>query len=258
MAALLVLGRSGLIERQFIYFPQRELEGDPSALGLAYEDVFFTTSDGVRLHGWFVPGEGDATWLWFHGNAGNISHRLENLKLLHDELGVSVFLFDYRGYGLSQGTPSEQGTYLDGEAAIAYLRSRQPGPESRWIYFGRSLGAAIAVEMATRHPPHGLILESPFPSISYMAGRAYPFLPVSLLLQTHYDSLAKIGKVETPLLVLHGDKDEIVPLEAGRKVFDTARGVKEFYIIRGAGHNDTHLVGGEEYFATLRRFVEQL
>ena len=248
--------RSSLIDRYFIYFPERELEADPSVLGLAYEDVFFVASDGVRLHGWFVPGNRDVTWLWFHGNAGNVGHRLENLRLLHDELGVSIFIFDYRGYGHSHGRPSEQGTYRDAEAAIRYVSSRQEISPNRLVLFGRSLGAAIAVEMATRHLVHGLVLESPFHSISSMARRKYPILPWSLLLRTRYDSLAKIGNVKTPVLVLHGDMDDTVPIEAGRKLFEAAREPKEFYTIGGARHNDTYLIGGQDYFSVLRDFLE--
>jgi pimeloyl-ACP methyl ester carboxylesterase len=127
------------------------------------------------LHGWFVPGDRGVTWLWFHGNAGNISHRLENLALLHENLGFSVFLFDYRGYGKSQGKPTEKGVYLDAEAALDYLYSRKDVNRQSIVYFGRSLGTAVAVEMAARHPPDGLILESAFPSISFMARRLYPF-----------------------------------------------------------------------------------
>jgi len=257
--ALLFVGiRSGVIERSFIYFPDRDLIADPAYVGLPFEEVSFAASDRVQLHGWFVPGEKEVTWLWFHGNAGNISHRLENLKLLHDELGVSVFLFDYRGYGRSEGTPSEEGTYRDGEAALAYLRSREDVDPDRIIYFGRSLGAGIAVELAMGHPPFALILESPVPSIPELARRHYPFLPVWPLLRTKYDSLAKIEKVATPLLVLHGDRDDVVPFGAGRKLFEAANEPKEFYTIQGAGHNDTYLVGGREYFGVLRRFVENL
>lgn len=257
--ALLFVGiRSGVIERSFIYFPDRDLIADPAYVGLPFEEVSFAASDRVQLHGWFVPGEKEVTWLWFHGNAGNISHRLENLKLLHDELGVSVFLFDYRGYGRSEGTPSEEGTYRDGEAALSYLRSREDVDPDRIIYFGRSLGAGIAVELAISHPPFALILESPVPSIPELARRHYPFLPVWPLLRTKYDSLAKIEKVAAPLLVLHGDRDDVVPFGAGRKLFEAANEPKEFYTIRGAGHNDTYLVGGEEYFAVLRRFMEDL
>ena len=258
IGGLAALFLSGVIERYFIYFPAKKLLGDPAYQGLAFEEVSFATSDDVRLHGWFVPGQNEVTWLWFHGNAGNISHRLENLKLVHDELGVSVFLFDYRGYGHSQGRPSERGTYRDAEAALAYLRSRRDIREERIVYFGRSLGAAVAVGLATRHSPYALILESPFPSIPDMARRAYPFLPIRPLLRTRYDSLAKIGQVEVPVMVLHGDRDSTVPIEAGRKLFEAAGEPKEFYAIRGAEHNDTYVVGGQGYFSALRRFLERL
>ena len=250
--------RTGMIERYFIYFPDRDVQADPSQFGLAYEEVTFVASDGVELHGWFVPGRSSATLLWFHGNAGNISHRLDNLKLLHDELGVSVFLFDYRGYGRSQGSPSEQGTYLDGEAALAYLGSRGDGSLDRVIYFGRSLGAAVAVEMGIRHPPDALILESAFPSVPYIARQVYPFFPIWPFLRTRYDSQAKMGKVTAPVLILHGDEDDIVPLEAGKQLFDAAKDPKQFYIIYGAGHNDTYREGGPAYFDALRLFLDRL
>jgi fermentation-respiration switch protein FrsA (DUF1100 family) len=180
------------------------------------------------------------------------------LKLLHDKLAINIFLFDYRGYGRSQGKPSEQGTYLDAEAALTYLGSRGDVSPQRIIYFGRSLGAAVAVEMGTRYQPAGLILESAFPSIPYMARRAYPFFPIWPFLRTRYDSQAKIAKVNAPLLIVHGDKDGIVPTEAGRQFFDTAKEPKQFYLIRDAGHNDTYQVGGQAYFDTLRDFVERL
>lgn len=250
--------RSGLVERHFIYFPDGDLTASPSHFGLAFEDVSFTASDGVQLHGWFVPGETGIGWLWFHGNAGNISRRLENLKLIHDELGVSVFLFDYRGYGRSQGTASEEGTYRDAEAALAYLRSREDIDPGKIVFFGRSLGAAVAVELATRHRPYGLILESPFLSIPDMARHAYPFLPLWPLLRTKYDSRAKMQKVDAPVLVLHGDRDDIIPFAAGKRLFEEANEPKKFHTISGAGHNDTYVVGGEEYFSVLRSFVAGL
>jgi uncharacterized protein len=258
MILLLGVVYTGMFENHFIYFPMGEMEADPSSLALPFDDVYFVTQDGVKLHGWFVLGESGLTWLWCHGNAGNISHRLENLALLHQELGVSIFLFDYRGYGHSEGKPSEKGTYLDAEAALAYLNSREDVDSSRILYFGRSLGAAVAVELATRQPPAALILESSFPSVPYMARRLYPFLPVWPLLRTKYDALSKMTQIDVPLLVLHGDSDDIVPLEAGRKLFEAAQTEKSFYTIRGAGHNDTYLVGGQAYFDELRRFLQRL
>ncbi len=247
-----------MIERSFIYFPDADLVGDPADYGLAFDDVSFTAEDGVELHGWFVPGDSDVTWLWFHGNAGNISDRLENLRLLHDELGVSIFLIDYRGYGRSEGSPSEEGTYRDAQAALAYLLSRSDVDPDRIVYFGRSLGAGVAVELATRRPPYALILESPVPSIPEMARYHYRFLPIGWLIRTKYDSLSKIGDVRVPLLVLHGDRDEVVPFKGGRKLFEAASEPKQFYTIEDAGHNDTYLAGGREYFQALRGFMESL
>ena len=257
--ALLLFGlRLGLIERHFIYFPDRDLVGSPAEVGLPFDEVSFSASDGVQLHGWFVPGKSDVTWLWFHGNAGNISHRLHNLRLLHQRLGVNILLFDYRGYGRSEGKPSEQGTYRDAEAALAYLRSRPDVDNGKIVYFGRSLGAGVAVELARRDPPHALILESPVPSIPRMARLSFPYLPLGPLLSTRYDSLAKIGAIEAPLLLLHGDKDDIIPIKEGRRLFDAASEPKSFYTIQGAGHNDTYSVGGEEYLAALSDFLDSL
>ncbi len=172
LALTFAAGVSGMLDRVFLYFPERVLNVVPSDAGLVYEDASFVTSDGVRLQGWFVPGGGDVTWLWFHGNAGNIGHRLENLRQLHERLGVSVLLFDYRGYGLSEGAPSEEGIYLDAKAALKYLRSRPDIREDRIVYFGRSIGGAVAVDLARSEPPYALILESPLPSVGFVARQA--------------------------------------------------------------------------------------
>ena len=255
---VLLGGHNRVIERNSLFFPEKALAGTPANWGLDFEDVYFTAADGVELHGWFVPGQGEVTWLWFHGNAGNISHRLENLSLLRDYLGVSVFLFDYRGYGRSEGHASEEGTYRDAAAALAYLESPQDVDPGKIVLFGRSLGCAVAVDLASRHQPYALILESPFTSISDMAKRAVPLFPVGALLRTKYDSLSKIDGISAPLLILHGDQDEVVPIESGLRLYQAANEPKEFYVIIGAGHNDTYIVGGEEYFAELRRFLAEL
>ena len=258
LSLILIGGGSRLLGRSLVFFPEREIEESPADWGLSFEEVTFLALDGVELHGWFIPGDREETLLWFHGNAGNISHRLENLKLLHEELGMNLFIFDYRGYGASEGRPSEEGTYLDAGAALAYLQSRSDVSPEQIVYFGRSLGAAVAVKLALRSPPSGLILESPVPSIRYMARRTYGFLPVWLLVRTRYDTLGKMPEVDVPTIVLHGDRDDIVPIDAGRKVFAAAREPQEFYVIRGAGHNDTYVVGGEAYFDALRRFMQRL
>ena len=245
------------IEDRFIFHPDRVTERDPGHIGLKFEDVFFETQDAVRLHGWFIPHQGaSATFVWFHGNAGSISDRLLNIKLLHDRIAINIFIFDYRGYGRSEGTVSEKGTYLDGAAAIKYLLGRDDAAARRLILFGRSLGAAVAAEMATRFDTFGLILESPFVSIREMARAIFPSLPLAWLLRTRYDTLEKVRSVKTPILVLHGDRDATVPFAQGKKVFEVASEPKKFHRIVGASHNDTFVVGGEEYYGAFREFIE--
>ena len=244
-------------EDSFIFHPSAEIVQTPRQAGLQFQDLYFTTADGVRLNGWFIPHrDARATLVWFHGNAGNISHRVENIKLLHDKVKINIFIFDYRGYGRSAGSVSEEGTYRDGAAALDYV-SQQLGVEAKnLIIFGRSLGAAVAAEMALRFACRGLILETPFTSIRDMAQTVFPALPIGALLQTRFDVLEKVAKVKVPLLVLHGDRDDLVPYEHGKKVFAAARAPKEFYTINGAKHNDTYLVGGDAYFERLRGFIE--
>ncbi len=241
---------------QLIYFPESIIYQDPGDLGLEFEDVYLTTSDGVRIHGWFVPGSGGPTLLWFHGNGGNISHRVDNIAGLNRRLGVGILIIDYRGYGLSEGSPNEQGTYLDAEAAVAHALSRPDVDPERVVLFGRSLGCAVAAEMALQHDVYAVVLESPFTSISGMARRAYPFLPgLGLLVGNMYDTLGKTARIDAPVMVLHGDSDEIVPFEMGREVFEAATEPKRFYRIRGAGHNDTYAVGGAPYLDALGSFL---
>ena len=250
---------SHVVDRSFIYFPSREIEATPGDVGLEFEDVRFQASDGVALHGWFVAGGGDATLVWFHGNGGNIGHRVGNIRELVERLQISIFIFDYRGYGRSEGSTYEEGTYLDAESAITYVRSRGDVDPEKTIYFGRSLGCAVAAEMAIKYPPRALICESGFTSVRAMTKSVYPFLPgLQLLVTTKYDTLSKISRVDVPVMVLHGDRDEIVPFSMSRELFDAAKGPKRFYTIEGAGHNDTYYVGGPDYFEALREFVDEV
>jgi hypothetical protein len=246
----------GLIER-FVFFPDPVLIGTPRSVGLAYEDVEFPASDGVRLHGWFVPGPRAETLLWFHGNAGNISHRLDQLRLLHDLVGAGVFAIDYRQYGRSSGSASEQGLYADAQGALSYLLGRTDVDPHRLVYFGQSLGSAVAIDLATRRSPRGLVLETPFLSLRAMAGTILPG-PLSAILPAAFDNLRKIERVGAPVLFIHGDRDEIVPYEQGRRLFAEAKPPKAFYTVRGAGHNDPYIVGGDSYFRRLREFIDKL
>ena len=245
------------MEERFIFYPERRIERTPDHYRLAFDNVWFRAPDGPRLNGWFVPHpKAKTTLLWFHGNAGNISHRLENIRLLHEKIPVHIFIFDYRGYGQSEGTASEEGTYRDATGALEYLRSRRDIDARRIVFFGRSLGAAVAADLAAREECHALILETPFVSVREMARVALP-LPIGPLLRTRYDVLEKIRSVRAPLLVLHGDQDEVVPYAQGKRVFEAAPGPKEFYTIRGARHNDTYRIGGDAYFQALKDFMER-
>jgi hypothetical protein len=247
-----------VIERRLIYFPERRLAATPAELGLEFEDLRFRAADETRLHGWLVPGGGEIALLWFHGNAGNISHRLELLAELHRELGVTIFILEYRGYGDSEGTPSEAGLYLDAEAALGAMTRYTGMAADQVVPFGQSLGAAVAVELATQHPVSGLILESPFTSVPQMAKHHYPWLPVRRLLRARFDSLAKIAKVSAPTLIIHGENDVTVPAEMGERLFAAAGEPRRLLLIPGAGHNDVHLVGRGEYLAALRDFLAGL
>lgn len=255
----------GFIEKSLIFHPGKSNDNTtPDVYGIEYDDITFRTEDGLVLHGWFVPGKKSSTdddlhtLLWFHGNSGNINRRLDNIKMLHDRVPVNVFIFDYRQYGRSEGRITEQGTYMDARAALSYLHSRNDINSEKVIFFGRSLGSAVAVELAVKKKCRALILETPFTSIREMAKVLYPFLPFTRFLRTKYDSLSKIRNIKVPTLIMHGDKDELVPFEQGWKLYEEANEPKKFYTIPGAAHNDTHIVGGEEYFDVIRNFVNKL
>ena len=246
------------LEHIFLYFPDSELVMTPAVMQLEFEDVFFAAADGTKLHGWYLPGEAESPLVLFcHGNAGNISHRVDNLHWLH-ELGLSVFIFDYRGYGQSEGTASEEGTYSDLRGALRWLQDRGWTSE-RMIYFGRSLGAGVALQLSLEEPPAGLVLESPFTSIKAMGQHHYPllWLLAGWALNVRYDNLTKIAQLKAPLLILHGERDQIVPLLMGQELFELARQPKYFYSIPRAGHNDTYDVGGRGYWQQWRTFVDR-
>jgi fermentation-respiration switch protein FrsA (DUF1100 family) len=249
------------LARQFIFFPQKHHDFTPEQFGLAYRDVFLRTSDGVRIHGWHFPVEGSGACrgilLFLHGNAGNISHRLENIRFLVDE-GIPVFIVDYRGYGRSEGTITEEGMYRDAESSMDWLLDELGIPAGRVVIFGRSLGGVAAVHTASVRPAAGVILEATFSSLADASRIFFPILPAGLLLGGRMDSMAKIRRVHAPLLFIHGDVDELVPIALGRKLFEAASDPKEFYTLQGAGHNDTYLVGGKAYFCKIRAFMDQV
>jgi len=247
-----------LFQGSLVYHPTRHLLASPEqhATPMDYEDVSLTTSDGVKLHGWFVPSDPPrGTVLMFHGNGGNISHRLETIAIFHD-LGYNAMIIDYRGYGRSEGSPGEEGTYRDAEAAWAYLtRTRKIDPDEI-VLFGRSLGAAVAAWLAVEKHSAGLILESAFTSVPDRGAEMYKFLPVRLLARIKYDTLGRIDKLRCGLLVIHSRDDEIIPYHHGLKIFETAKEPKQFQEISG-GHNDGFLTSGSVYIGTLAKFLSE-
>jgi fermentation-respiration switch protein FrsA (DUF1100 family) len=246
-----------VMQPRLIFYPDmpgRTLEATPAEVDLAFEDVSLATADGEQLHGWYVPHEAaPATLLFCHGNAGNISHRLDSIRLFH-ELGLNVLIFDYRGYGRSSGTASEQGTYRDAEAAWEYLVGERGIAPPHIVLFGRSLGAAIASDLATRTQPGAVILESAFTSVTDMAARLYPWLPVRWLASYRYDNAAKIRDISAPVLIMHSRDDEIIPFSHGERLYALANEPKRMLELRG-GHNDGFHVSRDDYRPIVGDFI---
>jgi len=245
-----------LNQSRLLYLPlTRTVSHTPAAIGLAYEPVLLTTADGLRLAGWYIPPpeEGGGVILFCHGNAGNIGHRLDSLRIFH-RLGWGVLIFDYRGYGESEGRPSEAGTYLDSEAAWRYLVEARGVGEERIVFFGRSLGGAVAAELAGSRRPAGLIVESTFTSVPDMAAILYPWLPIRLLSRFRYDARAAIAKVRCPVLVVHSRDDEIIPYGHGEALYRAAPEPKTLLSING-DHNAGFLLSGARYQEGVAAFL---
>lgn len=244
------------LQDRMLYFPQRDIQQTPKDIGLDYEDVYMKTKDGVTISGWYIPTENEkGVVLFCHGNAGNISHRLESINIFYN-MGLSVLIFDYRGYGKSEGKPSEKGTYLDAEAAWNYLVSIKGKPPRKIILFGRSLGAAIAADIALKESPAGLIIESSFLSVFEMGKKYYPWIPVRLISKFDYSTIDKIQSITSPKLIIHSPDDEIIPFEHGKKLFEKAVQPKEFLQIEG-GHNEGFLISGNLYLKGIKGFLNK-
>jgi fermentation-respiration switch protein FrsA (DUF1100 family) len=241
---------------RMVYFPDKKIEQTPKDIGLAYEEIYLKTKDGTDITGWYIPAINEkGTLLFCHGNAGNISHRLDSIKIFND-LNLNVLIFDYRGYGKSSGRPSEKGTYLDAESAWDYLISVKKKSPRGIIVFGRSLGAAVAAEIALRKNPAGLIIESGFTSIQDIGAKLYPWLPVRLVSRFQYATIKKIGFIKCPKLIIHSPEDELIPFEQGKAIFEKASQPKEFLEIKG-GHNEGFLISGRKYTDGIKRFIEK-
>ena len=237
--------------------PGRTLTASPNDIGLDYEDITLTTSDNERLHGWYIPAANSrGVLLFFHGNAGNISHRLDSIKIFH-ELNLDTLIIDYRGYGRSTGKASEQGTYLDAQAAWDYLISNRRIPANRIIVFGRSLGGAIGAWLGIQHTPAAVIIESSFSSGVDMAHRLYPFLPTGLITRLKYPVADYAGRLICPVLVVHSRHDEIIPFAMGQAIYAAVKQNKKFLELRG-DHNNGFLISQREYIAGLKDFTQAI
>ena len=255
VVALLVLAWA--LQRRLIYLPASGPAPAMDALLPGGEEVSFDTEDGLRLGGWFVPGGAGAagpTVLVFNGNAGNRAARAPLAGALA-RAGMSVLLFDYRGYGGNPGSPSEEGLAADARAALGYLAARPEVDPARVVYFGEALGAAVALRLATERPPAALVLRSPFASLAEVGRHHYPLLPVSLLLRDRYDSAGLAGRLAAPLLVVAGGRDRIVPAGHSRRLFAAAPQPKRLVVLDGADHNDAELLAGPRLLAEVRAFL---
>ncbi len=251
---LLVLGLAFLFQRRLQYFP--DASPVPLPQGERYRDlkeVQLMAVDAVRLWAWHWPGRLGTTLLVLHGNAGHRGHRLDWIEDLRG-LGWGIFILDYRGYGGSAGTPTEEGLYRDAEAAANWLKEHA----QKLVYLGESLGCGVAVELANRQPAAGMILQSGFSSAVDVARTAYPYLPVRMLMKDQYESTAKMSRISCPMLVIHGERDSLIPVRLGRALYEAAREPKEWWAVPGADHNDVPHVGGREYLRKIDEFLRRI
>jgi hypothetical protein len=248
-----------VIENQLIYFPPRYPVGfpPPQTYEREVEDIWLRTGDEVRINAFYRSNPASKqVLLWFHGNAENIGYDLVHLRALAT-IGVNILAIDYRGYGKSLGRPDEAGVYLDADAAYEYLAKQRHFRAQDIIIYGHSLGGAVAVNLASRRPCGGLIVQSAFTNARAMARRMLIIPLMEYAVKSRFDSLQKIREVHAPILIVHGTRDEVVPFQMGQQLFAAAPEPKRFFPIEGAGHNDLMEVGGEAYLDCLRRFVQE-
>jgi fermentation-respiration switch protein FrsA (DUF1100 family) len=245
-----------ILEQKSLYHPYKEIPGTPRNLGIDYEDVNFKTSDGQTLNGWFIPVKStEVTVLYCHGNAGNIYHRLHKVKFFH-EMGVNFFIFDYRGYGKSTGSPSEKGLDKDAQAAYDYLASRSDVDKRKIVVYGKSLGGPVAAGLCNSRQACALILEGSFATVAQRAQQIYPFLPMKLLISQKYDTVFKVKNLRIPKLIAHGRQDEVIRFRHGEILFSAAAEPKQFLPFNG-GHNDDVYVTSPAYKDDLSKFFKQ-
>lgn len=244
------------LENKGIYFPEKKIEFYPSFFNLSFQDIYLKTEDDVTINAWFIPyPQAKYTLLFFHGNAGNLSHRLEKLMLLR-KAGVNIFIIDYRGYGKSEGVVTEKGFYFDASATYHYLVNHRGILAGEIILYGESLGTAVAINLAAKTKVRAIILEGAFSRGRDMARKIFPFLP-TLIFSNSFDSLKKIQKVRVPKLFIHSRNDEVVPFELANKLYHASLAPKEFAEIEGC-HNSAFLDSKEKYFSSIDLFIKKL
>ena len=249
---IVFLGLAAALAAKFIFFPVKMIEFYPSQMEIPYEDVRFQNEEGLTLHGWYFKGKKDTTLLYLHGNAGNIGDRLDKIQFLK-RLGWSIFIFDYQGYGGSEGNPTIDGVLKDSEAAFRYLKEARKCPNEQIVLFGESLGGTLALHLSQSEPTAAVILESTFTSLRDVARQVYSFLP-SFVVPDVYRSIDLIRHIKAPLLVIHGTNDEIVPFAMGKKLFDAAPHPKKLFAVPKAHHNDVYLTK-LEYLKEIEEFL---
>ncbi len=223
------------LEKKSIFFPYREIEATPKEIGLDFEDIYIKTSDNKLINAWFIPHpDSEKVILFFHGNAGNISYRLDKIQYLY-QLGVDVFIIDYRGYGNSQGKPTEKGVYLDAKAGYKHLLKKKNISPQDIIIYGESLGSVVGIDLASSFKVGGLIIAGGFSSGPDIGKLIYPYIP-KFLFPNILNSLNKIKKVRVKKLFIHSKEDEIVPISLADKLYQAAGEPKEFITTQG-GHN---------------------
>ena len=245
-------------EQKSVYYPERDIHQTPRDAGLPFEEVKLSTADGETIHGWWVPsGKRDApVLLFFHGNGGNVSHRLEKLAVFRG-VGANTLIIDYRGYGRSSGTPSERGIYRDALAAYGWLTQAQGVDPKRIVVYGESLGSAVAVHLASEAPTGGVIVESGFTSVTDIAQKMFPFLPVRWILKHKFNSIDKVHRINAPLLILHSRQDELFEMSHPERLLGAAQSPKRLVEMEG-GHNDAFLVSADTYRAAIAQFLVEL
>lgn len=245
------------LQSKMLYFPSKEMNSTPAAYHITFEDIHFQSKDGTKLHGWWYPvPNAQTTILFCHGNAGNIAGRI-GLARMFIKKGWQVFMFDYRGYGKSQGHPSEEGTYQDVLAAWSVLTEQKKLPAHTILAYGKSMGGPIAAYLAAHKPVGGLVLDSTFSSFQDVAQAHFPYLPVRWIARFNYSTQEYVQKKRCPLLVFHSPKDEIVPYELGQKFYEKASEPKSFKSLQG-GHNDNLFVSESFYLHSMQEFIRSI